>query len=149
MSSFTAAQTVWTGRTNAAGRRVYRVDGAEGDGFVFWVGNPVTGQRVHVREGFTSDLASWLSARTRRVLRWVGLAWLVGWVDDCLAKAAIVHDRLREDLQYTLEDCDALFLSAMTADLPNWRGPLWARRALREAAFLAVRTNTSRVKHNG
>lgn len=146
MSSYTRARLVPTG-TSADGRPQFRVAGAAGDGMWFYVGAPDSGVGVHVREGFLTDRASW-PGWLRRLLAFLGLAWLVRWVDACLTKAAIVHDRLREDLAFALVDCDALFLVALKADLPTWSGPRWARVALSELAFACVRLNRSREQHN-
>lgn len=148
MSSFTDAELIRTRLPNPHGRPIYRVQGATGEGFTFWIGKPGSGQAVHVREGFLTDRASLLSARKRSALWALGLGGFLRWIDDSLAKSSVIHDRLREDLDYCLVDSDAIFLIAMTADRPNWYGPRWATWLLREVAFIAVRANTSRIQHN-
>ena len=150
MSSFTASRLVFAGE--ADGVALYRVQGATGDGFDFWIGSPDSGLRLRVPEGFLTDRAS-LPRWLRRGLKRLGLRRLLRWVEDRLAKGAVVHDRTREDLQFCLVDCDALALVAWCADGLRWSagGPRWKRLArcvLREAAFLAVRTNRSRASRN-
>lgn len=146
MSSYTAARLVPTG-TSVDGRPQFRVVGAAGNGLWFYVGAPDSGVGVHVPEGFLTDRASW-PGWLRGLLRLLGLGAFVQWVDACLAKAAIIHDRLREDLAFALVDCDALFLVALKADLPTWSGPRWAGVLLSEVAFACVRLNRSREQHN-
>lgn len=128
MSSFTEATFEETGK-KIGGRKVYRIKGRDGMGLRYYIGFEGSGQSVHVPEGFLTDGPS-----APPFLRWL---LPVG----KMVKAAAVHDMLREDDRYSLIECDAIFLMAMQAE---GTPALW-----REAAFAAVRTNSSRTKHNG
>lgn len=131
MSSFTAAR-VRVVPGVASGDRF------DSDAFDFYVGRPDSGTVIHVpaqtRVG-PSIPVPLLRRAPRRLRRWVIC---------CLLKASLLHDHMRRDLEFCLIDCDALFLVALEADRPSWRGPRWAGDVLRELAFLAVRTNRSR-----
>lgn len=138
MSSFTEA------RHQEIGDGLYQLVSDDLAGMWFYVGKPTSGLGVLIPNGFITDgpsIPSWLE----KILTWLGL---LGWVVECLLKASAVHDRLREDLNFNLIDCDCYFLVAMKADQKNWSGPRWACGLLREAAFLGVRTNTSRLSRN-
>lgn len=164
MSSFTEGRLEPTGEVNAAGRPTFRALGATGNGIWFYVGYPASGRGVFIPEGFVTDGASYLTGtwrrrverlRRSRLARWLLVGWvaaligrLVEWVDACLAKAALVHDEMRESEEFSLDDSDGHFWIAMGADQPNWRGPAWAQRALRRIAFWGVTHNTSRDVHN-
>lgn len=135
MSSFTRATWRWIPDALRAGRPEAEILGEAGDGFHFWIGRPDSGCSIHVPEGFRTDGASipkWilrlLPSRFRR--------WILGQ----LLKAAAVHDRMREDLRFELEDADCIFLLAMYAERTN---PM-----VRLLAFHLVRTNRSRTLHN-
>ncbi|MEI9964358.1 MAG: DUF1353 domain-containing protein [Caulobacteraceae bacterium] len=127
MSSFTRAAFTPMPRRTEHGRRVYQTEAA----ITFYVGRPDTGFDIIIPAGFATDLASiplavlWLLGPLRRL------------VEHELAVPAALHDRMRDDLQFCLVDCDALFLVAMQARRVN--------PVLRELAFLAVRTNRSRA----
>jgi hypothetical protein len=113
-------------------------------GMWFYVGNPSTGLGVLIPDGFITDGPSfpyWL----RILLHLVGLRT---WVTDCLLKASAIHDRMREDRQFSLIESDCYFLIALKADQKNWLGPGWACDLLRELAFLGVRTNRGRLVRN-
>lgn len=109
------------------GRRLYRVRGDTGDGFVFHVGFDGSGLAVHVPEGFVTDGPSipgwcrWLVPKAAR---------------EQAMKSAAVHDRLCEDPQFTRPEADVHFLIAMYAEKTP---PFW-----REVFFTAVRTNSSK-----
>lgn len=110
------------------GRQVYRVSA-----YAFYIGKPGEAA-IYVWDGFETDLASipiWALYLLPPPIR--------RWVEAQLAKAAGLHDFMRECLDYALIDCDALMLVAMRAD------GVWP--PLREIAFLAVRTNRSRLQH--
>lgn len=128
MSSFTEATFEDSGLTVGT-RKFYRIKGRDGNGFFYHIGYVGSGVTVHVPEGFLTDGPS-----APPLLRWL---LPVG----KMVKASAVHDMLREDERYTLIECDAVFLMAMQAE---GTPALW-----REAAFAAVRTNSSRTKHNG
>ena len=57
-----------------------------------------------------------------------------------MIKSCAVHDMLREDYRFTKLEGDAIFLSAMQAEKTPF--------ILRELAFLLVRLNNSRKRHN-
>lgn len=127
MSSFTRAEFERVEGKERGGRPVYRAKTA----FSFYIGNPETGCTIGVPAGFETDFAS--------IPAWIGRL-LPRWIAKALSKSAALHDRMREDMQFNLIDCDALMLVAMRADkVPSW---------LRWATFFAVRTNKSRVQHN-
>lgn len=109
------------------GRQLYGADHA----FRFYIGNPDFGCGVEIPTGFTTDMAS-----IPAIVLWILPRHLRNWIAEQLAKPSIVHDRMRDDLQFNLIDADALFLVAMKAAKVN---PL-----LREIAFLCVRANSSR-----
>lgn len=134
MSSFTEAD--W--RRVAGRRRDWRPVYAPAGPFRFYIGapDPDRGCWIEVPAGFETDFASlptWLMV----------ILWLVGLlrsVCDQLAIPAALHDFMREGLEFELIDGDALFLVAMKARRVN--------PVLREIAFLAVRTNRDRIRHN-
>lgn len=148
MSSFTEARLERVCGLYRQGRPVFRVRGAEGNGLWFYIGHPNSRQGLHVREGFLSDGASYLTGRQRRWARRLGLGALIDWIDDCLAPGALIHDGVREDMQFSLLESDCYFLVAMAADMPRWKGPHWAKLTLRGLAFIAVRFNRYRIQHN-
>ena len=121
MSSFTRAVFEPTGRTRG-GRAVWRCAAD----FTFDLGYLGSGLSVMVPAGFETDGPS--------VPFWALPLVKVG----CMIRAAAVHDQLREDLRFSLIDCDAIFLTAMKAE----RVPALQR----ELAFLAVRLNHSRAR---
>lgn len=133
MSSFTEATFEKVVLANGKpklrnGRQVYAIRGSNGNGFYYDIGKLGSGLRVHVPEGFETDGPS--------------APALILWAMPTkhMVKSAAIHDMLREDLSFTLLECDVIFLAAMEAE----KTPVvW-----RELAFAAVRTNTSRTKHN-
>lgn len=127
MSSFTLAKFDPVPGKRREGRQVYVCM----NDLWFWIGHPDSGSGVEIKAGFETDFASLPSWLVRLVPRWVR---------DQLAKPSALHDRMREDLAFALPDSDGLFWVAMKADGVT---PL-----LCEAAFAAVRLNTSRVQHN-
>lgn len=138
MSSYTEA------RHQKIGGGLYRVVAAEPPGMWFYLGSPESRYGVLVPDGFITDgpsLPSWLRS-------FLGLLGLLTWVTECLLKASAIHDRLREDRSFSLLEADCHFLMALKADQKNWKGPRWACDLLREAAFLAVRTNRGRTQRN-
>lgn len=138
MSSYTKA------RHEKIGGGLYRVLAEGPPGMWFYVGDPADNRGVLVPDGFITDgpsLPLWLDA----ILSLVGLRT---WVVECLLKASAVHDLMREEQEFSLLEADCYFLIAMSADQKNWRGPQLACAVLREAAFLGVRTNRSRLAHN-
>lgn len=138
MSSFTKA------RHESIGGGLYRIIADEPPGMWFYIGDPNGRQGVLIPNGFITDgpsLPSWLQFL-------LGLVLLKNWVIECLLKASAVHDRMREDQRYSVEEADCYFLIAMKADQKNWEGPQWACSMLRELAFLGVRTNRSRKVRN-
>lgn len=138
MSSYTKA------RHQEIGGGLYRVISEELPGMWFYVGDPDAKQGVLVPDGFITDgptIPHWLKS----ILALLGL---LTWVIECLLKASAVHDLMREDRRFSLLEADCYFLVAMKADQKNWRGPKWACSVLREATFLAVRTNRGRAVRN-
>ena len=121
MSSFTRAQLVPTGRSRA-GRALFSVAAP----FTFEVGRLGSGFGITVPAGFESDLAS-------------VPAWALRLIDaGALARAALLHDYLRERLAFSKVEGDAIFLTAMAADdVKPWQ---------RELVFAAVRLNASRAR---
>lgn len=148
MSSFTRAQVHPRAPAWAGGPRQYVVRGEVGDGFWFYFGRPEDRRGIHIPEGFVTDGASiprWIMrVLPRRIRRWVA---------ERLFKSAILHDRLRELLEFSLIEADAYFLVALEADGLRWHGQAKSifhragRVLLREAAFIAVRNNRSRINH--
>ena len=133
MSSFTEATFepvhLADGRLKTrAGRPVYRIKGAAGNGFDFEIGFLGSGIRIHVPEDFETDGPS-VPLPVKKILPVARMM-----------KASALHDRLREDTRFTKLEGDCAYLIAMEAeDTPEWA---------REAAFSAVRLNRSRSKHN-
>lgn len=127
VSSFTRARFDPIPGKRREGRQVYRCL----DDLWFWIGKPDSGCGVEIKAGFETDFASMPAWLVRLVPRWVR---------DQLAKSSALHDRMREDLQFALTNCDGLFWVAMKADGVN--------AILCGLAFRAVRLNTSRTKHN-
>lgn len=127
MSSFTRARFDPVPGKRREGRQVYRCM----DDLWFWIGKPDSGCGVRIKAGFETDFASW----PRRVAR-----LLPRWLRDKFAKSSALHDRMREDLDFALPDCDGLFWVALKAD--------GVHPILCDLAFFAVRTNTSRTRHN-
>ena len=121
MSSFTRALLEPTGQTRE-GRAVFCVVAP----FTFEVGHLGSGFGITVPAGFESDLAS-------------VPAWALRIVDaGALARAAVLHDFLRERLAFTKLEGDAIFLTAMAVDnVKRWQ---------RELAFASVRLNGSRAR---
>ena len=121
MSSFTRAQLEPTGRSRA-GRALFRVIAP----FTFEVGRLGSGFDITVPAGFESDLASVPS-------------WALRLIDaGALARAALLHDYLRERLSFSKIEGDAIFLTAMAADdVKPWQ---------RELVLAAVRLNNSRAR---
>ena len=121
MSSFTRALLQATGRSRA-GRALFRVAAP----FTFEVGRLGSGFGITVPAGFESDLAS-------------VPAWALRLIDaGALARAALLHDYLRERLAFSKIEGDAIFLTAMAADdVKPWQ---------RELVFAAVRLNGSRAR---
>lgn len=138
MSSYT--RSTW----RKVNKRQYRVYGEAGQGTTFYVGYPGSGRGVYIPEGFLTDGPS-MPPWARFVLKLLGVH---GWIVECLLKASLVHDFMRESREFTLIESDAYFLIAMEADRKNWRGPRWATALLRDVAFSLVRMNRSRVQHN-
>lgn len=136
MSSFTDARwepaRLSDGRPKKrGGRQVYRIKGADGDGFYYEIGYRGSGLRVHVKEDFETDGPS-----IPGVVRWLVPPSVI----EKSLKSAAVHDKLREDDRFTPLECDCVFLMAMQAEgTPNY----W-----REQFFRAVRTNNSRARAN-
>lgn len=113
----------------SAGRPLFVVRGATGDGFRLHIGYEGSGLSVHVKEGFVTDLAS----DPTGIMQLTGAGWLARY-------AVTIHDRLCEDTLYTRLEADAILLIAMEATgVPV----IW-----RELIFAAVRTNTSRARRN-
>jgi hypothetical protein len=131
VSSFTEARFEEVVGKRREGRKVYRAAAS----FRFWIGHPDAGMCIMIPQGFETDGAS-IPVPILRLLP----GSLRDWVMGQLAKSAAVHDLMREDLQFSLMDADALFLVAMEADGVNW--------ALKWVAFAAVRTNKSRDPHS-
>ena len=127
MSSFTRAKFDPIPGKRREGRQVYRCL----DDLWFWIGKPDSGCGVEIKAGFETDFASMP-------------AWLVrlvpGWVRDQLSKSSALHDRMREDLGFSLPDSNGLFWVALKAD--------GAHPLLAWLAFFAVCSNTSRTRHN-
>jgi hypothetical protein len=121
MSSFTRALLEPTGATRA-GRAVFRV----AEPFTFEIGRVGSGFGIIVPAGFESDLAS---------VPW----WALHLVNvGALARSAVLHDFLREQLAFSKVEGDAIFLTAMAADsVRAWQ---------RELVFAAVRLNQSRAR---
>ncbi len=121
MSSFTRALLEPTGATRA-GRAVFRV----AEPFTFEIGRVGSGFGITVPAGFESDLAS---------VPW----WALHLVNvGALARSAVLHDFLREQLAFSKVEGDAIFLTAMAADsVRAWQ---------RELVFAAVRLNQSRAR---
>ena len=121
MSSFTRALLEPTGETRE-GRAVFRV----AEPFTFEIGRLGSGLAITVPAGFESDLAS-------------VPAWALRLIDaGALARAALLHDYLRERLAFSKIEGDAIFLTAMAADdVKPWQ---------RELVFAAVRLNGSRAR---
>jgi hypothetical protein len=121
VSSFTRALLEATGRSRA-GRALFRVAAP----FTFEVGRLGSGFGITVPAGFESDLAS-------------VPAWALRLIDaGALARAALLHDYLRERLAFSKIEGDAIFLTAMAADdVKPWQ---------RELVFAAVRLNGSRAR---
>lgn len=126
MSSYTAAEFEDTG-TRVQGRRVYR----NVRQFYYAIGREDSPLKVRVPKGFLTDGPS--------LPRWA-LQLLPSGYKARLMKPCAVHDVLREDPTYSLLESDAVFLMAMET---SGFGALEAH-----AAFLLVRFNTSRMKHN-
>jgi len=138
MSSYTKA------RHQKIGGGLYRIVSDEPSGMWFYFGNPSGNRGIMVPQGFITDGPSipfWLEIPLR-------LVGLYTWVLECLLKASAVHDRMREDRQFSLLETDCYFLIALACDQKNWKGPQWACAVLRELAFLGVRTNRSRRVRN-
>lgn len=129
MSSFTDATFQPLIGVRRQGRQVYKIFGAQGDGFWYDVGYIGSGFRVHVREGYETDLAS----DPTGLLQVWGIA-------EKGVKSFAIHDTLRENTLFTKLQSDAIFLMAMeTEGMPA----LW-----RDAIFDIVRGNSSRLRHN-
>ena len=121
MSSFTRALLEPTGETRE-GRAVFRV----AEPFTFEIGRLGSGLAITVPAGFDTDLAS-IPALALRI------------VDaGALARSAVLHDFMRERLEFSKLEGDAIFYAAMAADkVKPWQ---------RELVYLAVRLNRSRAR---
>ena len=121
MSSFTRALLEPTGETRE-GRAVFRVV----EPFTFEIGRIGSKLEITVPAGFDTDLAS-IPALALRV------------VDaGALARSAVLHDFMRERLEFSKLEGDAIFCAAMAADkVKPWQ---------RELVYLAVRLNRSRAR---
>lgn len=138
MSSYTRA------RHQKIDGGLYRVISKSPDGMWFYVGGTNSPIGVMVPNGFITDgpsMPDWV----KRVLVWLGM---LEWVTESLLKASAVHDRMREDTQFSILEADCYFLIAMKADQKNWDGDPIFKFILREGAFLAVRTNKARSTRN-
>lgn len=135
MSEFTQATWRWIPGALRAKRPEAEILGPAGDGFRFWIGRPDSGCWIHVPEGFRTDGAS-IPMWFLRLLPTSGRRWLLGQ----MLKASAVHDRMREDLQFSLVDSDLIFLLAMHVERTH--------AVIRTLAFVFVRTNGSRTQHN-
>lgn len=110
------------------------------DGFHFHIGARGSGLMITVPAGYVTDRVSWPPKWFSRLLALVPPLWRwVLAVLEQMAAAAAVHDRMREDRQFTLLEGDCLFWIALRC--------LQVPRGLDLIAFLAVRTNKSRVNH--
>lgn len=140
MSSFTDA------RHQAIGGGRFLLISDDPEGMWFYIGRRQDRVGVLIPNGLITDGPS--------IPQWgkwcLGALGLLNWVQACLLKASVVHDRMRADPGFSLIEADVYFLVAMRADQKNWSGPVWARHVLREIAFVAVRTNRGRssVKPN-
>lgn len=131
MSSFTAATWEKTDLPPDDGRPIYRIKGAEGNGFVFHIGHEHSTLWVHVPEGFLTDGASIPSA-----VRWM----VPKSVQELALKPAAVHDALCEHPAFDRLTADAIFLCALKAvGMPL----MW-----RELFFRSVRYNKSKARRN-
>ena len=129
MSSFTESRIERLPYRSSEGRPLFAVRGVAGNGFFFDIGYEGSGLRVHVKEGFVTDLASDPT----------GILDLTGAALKAI-KAIILHDMLCENTLFTRLTADAICLMAMEAE----GTPLiW-----RELIFAAIRTNTSRARRN-
>ena len=133
MSSFTQAKfervVDANGRhaKNKAGRYLWRVCEA----FYWELGFEGSGNRIWVPKGFVTDGPSIPPA----------LAWLIPrGVTERAMLSACVHDMLREDDRYSLEDGNEIFRFCMIAE---GTPAFW-----REVFYHAIQFNKSRTKHN-
>lgn len=131
MSSFTSAAWEPTTLPASDGNAIFAIRGAEGKGFVFWIGFEGSTLFIHVPEGFLTDGPSIPS-----IVRWLVPKSAI----KAAMKAAAVHDKLCEDPRFDRPTADAVFLMAMYAEKTP---AVW-----REVFFNAVRTNGSKARRN-
>lgn len=113
------------------GRKVYRIVGRDGNGFVFHIGYVGSGLSIHIREGFETDELS--------------IPGLVDWAVPSSVKkkaqlSAAVHDYLCEHPLWNRDDADAQFYAAMCAE---GTPACW-----RDIFFKAVQSNKSKARYN-
>ena len=134
MSSFTRATFEVTGEKRE-GRPLYRVEG-----LTYEVGFLGSDLIIRVPDGFVTDgpsVPAWMrSLYSSRWTRWA-FQWLQNSIEK-MVKSAAVHDCLREDSRWSKHTGDLIFMEAMFAE----KTPAFVR----EAAFVAVRLNTSRAR---
>lgn len=145
MSSFTKAELEpvidpATGKQKRrAGRPVYRV----AKDFYWELGFKGSGLRIYARKGYETDGPSrptLASPGLFNKLAAVLLAVVPQRVWELAVPGSVIHDILREDLRFSLDEGNAVFwlcLEAVGMD-GFWRDRL----------FDAVRSNTSRKRHN-
>lgn len=124
------------------GRKVYRIKGRDGNGFVFYIGPVKADHAVHIREGFETDELSIPDFRSKGLLKLLGLVtWVIPqWVRKLGQVPAALHDYLCEHPDWPRNDADAQFWAALCAvNMPY----VW-----RKVLFDAVILNKSKERYN-
>lgn len=124
------------------GRKVYRIRGRDGNGFVFYIGPKSDGRFVHIREGFETDELSIPNLKSKGLLKLLGLVtWIIpAWVRRLGQVPAALHDYLCEHPDWPRDDADAQFWAGLCAvGMPY----VW-----RKTLFDAVILNKSKERYN-